>query len=150
MNCLIGNPNDLKKFSEDFLKNLDQTKKAQTVLLSGNLGAGKTTFTQALAQTLGIKDTVNSPTFVIMKIYKLGKSDFSKNWKHLIHIDAYRLENSDELKNLGWEEIVSKKENLVVLEWPEKVSDILPKDSIRINFEFVDENTRQVSVEKYK
>lgn len=148
MESLLKNQSDIKKFSEDFLKNLPQENLAQIVLLSGNLGAGKTTFTQALAQTLGVKETVNSPTFVIMKIYKLGKSQFSKDWKHLIHIDAYRLENSEELKNLGWEEIISKKENLVVLEWPEKVQGILSKGAIKINFEFIDENTRRVFVKK--
>lgn len=148
MESLLKDQSDIKKFSENLLKNIEQTDTAQTVLLSGNLGAGKTTLTQILAQTLGVNEIVNSPTFVIMKIYKLGKNKFSKNWKHLIHIDAYRLENSKELKNLGWEEIISKKENLVVLEWPEKVPEILPKGAVQVNFEFIDENTRKVSVEK--
>ena len=65
---------------------------------------------------------------------------------HFIHIDAYRLGNSDELKQLGWNKIASDPHNLIVIEWAENVEDVLPKDAIKIYFEFVDKNTRKIRI----
>src|ERR1700733_3565857 len=89
-----------KKFVLYIESSQDQAKqyagKACVVGLYGDLGSGKTTFTQAVAKILGITEVVNSPTFVIEKIYKLEHERF----EHLIHIDAYRLEKSSELEKL--------------------------------------------------
>ncbi len=137
---------ETNKFAEEIISKIKPQKKAKILALSGNLGAGKTTLTQALAKHLGIKETVNSPTFVIMKIYKISGKQFS----HLIHIDAYRLGGGDELIHLGWNEISSDPKNLIVLEWPEKVLEILPKDTEWIKFEFVDEETREVEAKMGK
>ena len=111
------------------------------ITIDGPSGSGKTTFTQALARALGIVTPVLSPTFVIERIYKIENSN---KFEHLIHIDAYRLENGQELTNLGWEKICQEPRNLIVIEWPERVADILPTDIYYINFEFVDENTRNL------
>lgn len=108
--------------------------------LYGDLGSGKTAFTQAVAKCLGVKETVTSPTFVIEKIYKLK----NKNFDHLIHIDAYRLKSGDELLHLGWEEIAKNPKNLILIEWPERVAEILPGDMKKIYFIFVAENTREI------
>ncbi len=113
---------------------------ALVVGLYGNLGAGKTAFTQAVARELGIKEIVNSPTFVIEKIYETK----NKNFPRLIHIDAYRLESAGELSVLGFEQLVTNKNNLILMEWPEKVPEILPKDHIQIKFTFIDETTRKI------
>ena len=96
--------------------------------LSGDLGAGKTTFVQQLATILGITDTVNSPTFVIMKRYETDDSTFSK----LVHIDAYRIEDSVEMKALHFSEIIQDKYNLVCIEWAEKIADLLPVGTVRL------------------
>ena len=111
-----------------FRKNIKKdglSEGALVIGLSGDLGTGKTTFTQAVARQLGIKNKVNSPTFVIMKKYpiRLGKHKF------FFHFDAYRLKNEKELLHLGWKEIINKKEHLVFIEWPEKVSKIIPANS---------------------
>jgi len=91
-----------------------------------------------------------SPTMVALspffreKIYKIDNEEFD----HLIHIDAYRLDSGEELLNLGWEEITKDPKNLIFLEWPERVEDIIPKGSKsyrEINFKFIDENTREIS-----
>ncbi len=102
---------------------------AFVVGLSGDLGAGKTAFTKAIAKNLGVDETVTSPTFVIEKIYDLPDQNGLgiKKFKHLIHIDAYRLEKPEELLNLGWQNILKDKENLILIEWPENVSDIMPE-----------------------
>ncbi|MFA6601715.1 MAG: tRNA (adenosine(37)-N6)-threonylcarbamoyltransferase complex ATPase subunit type 1 TsaE [Candidatus Paceibacterota bacterium] len=116
---------------------------ALTVGLYGELGAGKTAFVKAVAKELGIKETVTSPTFVLMKIYVIpGGGQFAEvsprqddrgltsayPWKKLIHIDAYRLEKRDDVKVLGLEELKKDKGNLIMIEWPEKVG-ISPEET---------------------
>ncbi len=63
---------------------------------------------------------------------------------HLIHIDAYRLESSDEMKHLGWDEIAANPGNLIIIEWPERIADLLPADHARLKFTFIDETTREI------
>ena len=101
------------------------------VALSGDLGAGKTTFAQGVAQALGVQETVTSPTFVIEKIYKLENA----KWQRLIHIDAYRLKGAHELEVLGWKELVADTGNLILIEWPERVAEAIPEGATRISFE---------------
>jgi tRNA threonylcarbamoyladenosine biosynthesis protein TsaE len=119
-----------KVFLEKMLRSKTKHDKALVVGLSGDLGAGKTTFIQAVAKHLGVKSKVNSPTFVIMKKYRLKKSN---GFKYLFHLDAYRLKNEKELLYLGWEDIINNTEHLVFVEWPENVSKIMPSDSSRIH-----------------
>ena len=121
------------------LKGLDKT--ATVVALYGDLGSGKTTFVQLVAKTLDIQEQLQSPTFVIMKSYKLPHSTF----KNFIHIDAYRLNSVSEIEKLGWSEIISNPENLVFVEWPEKIEEVMPKNSIRMDFKFIDENSREIN-----
>ncbi|MFA5838731.1 MAG: tRNA (adenosine(37)-N6)-threonylcarbamoyltransferase complex ATPase subunit type 1 TsaE [Candidatus Paceibacterota bacterium] len=159
---------ETENFARDFLWDLKKNnKKAVVVGLHGNLGSGKTTFVQFVAQNLGIKENITSPTFVIEKIYpvksrKAGILSLSKlfnraskiekeNWpKKLIHIDAYRLEKGEELKSLGFEEILNDPKNLILMEWPENVFDILPKNILKLKFEFIDENTRSIKSLNHK
>lgn len=96
---------------------------ATLITLSGELGAGKTTFTQALARALGVTDTVTSPTFVLEKIYELPED---ATFKRLVHIDAYRLTSGDDLGPLAFESLYSDPHTILVLEWPERVSSALP------------------------
>ena len=106
------------------------------------MGSGKTTFTKGFVSAFGVKQNVTSPTFVIEKIYKLPKS--LGKFKHIIHIDAYRLSGGEEMIELGWKEIIENPENIILVEWPEKIADILPKNIKKIEFTFVDENQRIV------
>jgi tRNA threonylcarbamoyladenosine biosynthesis protein TsaE len=115
---------------------------AVVLALSGDLGAGKTTLTQTIASKLGIKENIISPTFVIMKNYQLPITNYQ--WKRLIHIDAYRLNHSNELKTLGWDGILSDPHTLVILEWPENVPECLDEKTCHINLQHIDENTRSI------
>lgn len=109
---------------------IPRADRATLVTLSGELGAGKTAFTKMVANALGIEDTVTSPTFVLEKIYALpGGSAFER----LVHIDAYRLEEGDALAPLGFDTLMQDPKNLILLEWPEKVTDALPKPAIAIS-----------------
>lgn len=92
---------------------------------------------------MGVRENMHSPTFVIMKVYEV---DF-KGFKNLIHIDAYRIEKEGELLHLGWNEIIKEPENLVLIEWPENVPGLIPKNAIKILFKHVDENTREIMYE---
>ncbi len=102
---------------------------ATLVTLSGELGAGKTAFAKAVAKALGVEEVVTSPTFVLEKIYLLSGQSFNR----LVHIDACRLEKGADLAPLGFDELMGDAGNLILLEWPEKVSDALPKAAVRIS-----------------
>ncbi|NQV87953.1 MAG: tRNA (adenosine(37)-N6)-threonylcarbamoyltransferase complex ATPase subunit type 1 TsaE [Parcubacteria group bacterium] len=130
------------QIAKDFAEKLSTSQKATVLGFYGDLGSGKTTFTQNLALALGITETVTSPTFVIEKIYKLKDQKFT----HLIHIDAYRIEKSSEMLHLGWQEIIDDSKNLIVIEWPERIADILPADVKKIEFIFIDETTREIVI----
>ncbi len=127
---------------------------AVIVGLYGDLGSGKTTFMKYLAEYFGVIETVQSPTFVIMKRYDLTPTSLLNEergqggevFKHLIHIDAYRIEKESEMLNLGWQEIISDSKNLICIEWPERLSSIMP-NHIKINFEHLDdENERKINI----
>jgi tRNA threonylcarbamoyladenosine biosynthesis protein TsaE len=124
------NTKDTKKIAKDFLGKILKKKhtKASVVGLYGNLGAGKTAFTKAIARHLLVKNKVSSPTFVIIKKYSIK----SKQYDFLFHLDAYRLKNEKELKKLGWAEIVSNPKHLVFIEWPENVAGAMPKKHHKI------------------
>ena len=115
---------------------------ATLITLSGELGAGKTAFTQAVARSLSVEETVGSPTFVLEKIYKLPDG---KRFKRLIHIDAYRLDSGADLAALGFDELMRDAGNLVFLEWPEKVSDRLPNPAVHIALSVLPNGSRTLA-----
>ena len=131
--------------------------------LKGDLGAGKTTFLQGFARGLGIKEKILSPTFIIMKTFqipaiktknhpyqKIRSSVFSGRgkFKCFYHFDCYRLNNPEEILDLGFKEIISNPENIVAIEWPEKISTILPRNIISIQLEHGAENQRTLTIKK--
>ena len=131
----------LTKEAQVFAKGLaPRARGATLVTLSGELGAGKTSFTQGMAAALGVVGAVTSPTFVLEKVYQLHNTPFSK----LIHIDAYRLTGGDELRALGFDELMGEAGNLVVLEWPEKVADLLPAPTHRITLTIPEQGGRSI------
>lgn len=117
---------------------------ATLVTLSGELGAGKTSFTQGVAKALGIDESVTSPTFVLEKIYELPEAA-AHGFKRLVHIDAYRLEGARALAPLGFDELMQDKHNLILLEWPERVAAQLPAAAARITLTVEADNTRTIS-----
>lgn len=104
---------------------------ARVIALSGDLGSGKTTFAQGFARALGITEKIQSPTFVLMKIYSLSKQ---KYLKHLIHIDAYRIESTKELEHLGFRELLKDKDAVILIEWADRIKKLLPKETTWIEF----------------
>ena len=123
---ITNTPEETKKFAQNFVRNL---KGGEILGLVGDLGAGKTVFVQGLAKALGVKEVVNSPTFVLMKIYEIsltkGARPSTPNIiQRLVHIDAYRLESFEQLKEIGIEEYLNQKDCVVAIEWADKVSEI--------------------------
>ncbi len=158
MEFLAKNEEETAKLAHDFAIKLGPNdESAQVVGLYGELGAGKTTFMKYLAKSLGVKETIQSPTFVIMKKYELKSASKKAQVKDtfklapfyfqtLIHIDAYRIENDNEMINLGWEEIINDPKNLVFVEWPERIAGVMPKHT-KISFNHINENERNIKIE---
>lgn len=145
MEYIAHNVKETRKIAEMVIKNIlnkEKTNKAVIIALYGDLGSGKTNFAQAVARELGISETVPSPTFVIERIYEIKKSQFT----HFVHIDAYRMDKSDELKQIGWDEIIEDRRNIILVEWADKIENVLPKHSIKIHFEHMDEQKRKITV----
>jgi len=143
-----------QKIAADFAKEL---KGGEVLCFYGNLGSGKTTFIQALAKTLGVKENVTSPTFVLMKKYprrggacprpsKRATARVAPTRSFFYHMDAYRLSNSQEALDLGLEEIWNDKNNIIAIEWADKINDILPKKKIDLCFESLSENERKITI----
>jgi tRNA threonylcarbamoyladenosine biosynthesis protein TsaE len=149
MEFLSKSTEETIQFASNFAKDFVLSKgMARVVGLYGELGTGKTTFMKGVAKYFNIEETIQSPTFVIEKIYELpATSDLrlGANFSHLIHIDAYRIEKSEELVNLGWREIISDKGNLICIEWPEHIADIMP-EHIKIEFKHINKNERRISI----
>ena len=119
MKIISKNEQDTINFALDLAKKLP----GGTVLgLVGDLGAGKTTFTKGLAQGLGVKQNVNSPTFVLMKIYPVRGH---KTIKHLVHIDAYRLTSAADLEAIGAQDWLGREDTVAVVEWADLIRDFL-------------------------
>ena len=135
---------DTEKIAKEFIEKISMGiyGKALVVGLYGDLGSGKTTFTQSIAKIFNIKEDVTSPTYVIEKIYEIE----NKNFKNLIHIDAYRLDSAKELLALEWERILIDPRNIILIEWPERVAEVLPKNHAKIFFKFISEFEREIEI----
>jgi len=122
--------------------NAQKDEVAVVIALHGDLGAGKTTFTQMLAQTLGVTEVVTSPTFVIMKVYELLEQTFLQ----LVHIDAYRIEEIDEMHVLGFEALLQQKDTIMCIEWAENIEALLPAQTVHVRITLEGE-TREITIE---
>lgn len=138
------------EFARKFAKKL---RGGEIIGLIGDLGSGKTVFTKGLAKGLGIKETITSPTFVLLKEYDILRpkphlAGAEKRLRKLIHIDAYRVESAEEILSTGIGDYFGRDDVVLVIEWAEKIKDILPKDVIYINFETTGENSRKIEIGK--
>ncbi len=132
---------ETKKIASEFIQKLKDEENPVIIALHGELGAGKTTFTQGLAEGLGITDKVLSPTFIVMRQHPVPESK-----KTLYHLDLYRLDEKQSLEELGLHDLFSDPEAIVVIEWPEKLSNHLPTNTITITLESLSENERKIEI----
>ena len=128
--------------ARDIIASLAPHSRATVIALSGDLGAGKTQFAKGVANTLGIERTVTSPTFLIMRSYETRRGA----WKRLFHLDCYRVDDPAELRALGWDEIITNPDNIIVVEWAERISAILPEETVWVDMNIVSPSKRTISV----
>ena len=119
-----------------------ELKPGDVVCLEGDLGAGKTTFTQGLAAALGVKGRVTSPTFCIVQEHR-GERNF------LVHMDLYRLNGEDDVVAIGWEDYLAEGAILAV-EWPERAGGLIPPDARHVRFRHLGEEKRKVAIDEEK
>jgi len=142
---VVATPADFERVIDLVLSRVDLVKTdASVITLTGDLGAGKTTFTQQLAKHLGVNEHVVSPTFGIMKSYELP--DHS-HFDQLVHIDAYRIEDESEVGPLRFEELFKQPRTLVVIEWPERIANVLPEEKVSVVIEIGEGESRTVTVQ---
>ncbi len=127
-----------KSLGKEIIKGGSGGKQTVIIGLEGDLGSGKTTFIQGMAKGLGIKDKITSPTFVIMKRYFFRKRCF-------YHIDCYRIKAKD-LLELDFREIISRANNIIVIEWAERVKELLPQNIIWMKFEHINKDKRKMTL----
>ncbi len=105
-----------------------EARPGQVIALTGDLGAGKTTLTKAIAEGLGIREMITSPTFTIVKEYRSGRLP-------LFHFDVYRIGDLDEMYELGYEEYFFG-EGVCVIEWADLIDELIPEDALRISIAY--------------
>ena len=135
----------MNEFAAQFAAELPRTapRRAHIVGLSGELGAGKTTFVQAVARALGVQESVTSPTFVILQRYKTAHPLFT----NLVHVDAYRL-SPKEKDTIGFADYLNNPRNLILVEWPENLprGAGFPADVPILKFETMNETIRKITI----
>ncbi len=143
---------ETKNLGSNFAK---QLKSGDVILLFGELGAGKTTFVQGLAEGLGITDRILSPTFVIHRSHKIpyssSKQSESRSSRQartikFNHVDLYRIEGKEALDSLGLIETIKEPGSITVIEWADRLSDFKHKQGYKIWFDYIDENQRQIRI----
>jgi tRNA threonylcarbamoyladenosine biosynthesis protein TsaE len=132
---------ETRQLAKEFAASL---RGGEIIALYGDLGAGKTTFAQGLAEGLGITTHVNSPTFILLRTYRIMNHE--SRIKDFYHIDLYRIEDAADIASLGLEEILGQKDAVIAIEWPERMGSLLPKDIIDIQFEYIGENERKITI----
>jgi tRNA threonylcarbamoyladenosine biosynthesis protein TsaE len=141
-NIKITTHNEKETF--DFaLKLAKKAKGGEVYALSGDLGAGKTVFVRGFAAGLGVKRNVNSPTFVLMKIYPVKKH---KTINEICHIDAYRLKTARDLEAIGALDYFGREGVISFLEWPEALKKLLPAKTIRVEIKHKKEEIREIQL----
>lgn len=133
-----------EKDTKQIAQNIACEFKDGVVALIGELGAGKTIFVKGFAKGLGITDKITSPTFVLIRQHKIPKTK-----KTLFHIDLYRIENIENLNQLGLKELWLDKKNIILIEWPEKLENLLPTNTTLIKIEKRRNNTRLITTDRY-
>lgn len=125
--------------ASNFAKNIEL---GSMIALVGNLGAGKTVFVRGFARGLGITDIICSPTFSIIREYPC------KNSKWMYHMDLYRINDSATALDFGIQEYISRPDAITLIEWPERIYDILPKEIIQVEIKRISDTKREITITK--
>lgn len=142
MEFITKSARETQKVGRKIAANL--VKKTPSIIaLTGDLGSGKTTFVQGFVKGLGVRKRIISPTFILMRTYKAKKKNT------LYHLDLYRIESNfeKEIENLGVKDFWKEEKNILIIEWAEKIKNLLPDDTIWIKFEYLSDDKRKIIIE---
>mgnify|MGYP002277753185 CR=1 FL=1 len=143
MEVFVDTQEEMMREAARFFKTRCPKKDEATLIaLSGNLGAGKTTYVKGVALSGGITHPVTSPTFVFMKEYRLPEKE--NTFENLIHIDAYRMEEPQMLHTIVPKDIFADPQNIIFLEWPQRVGNVLPRIACTISIETLSGTRRRI------
>lgn len=134
MEIIVHQLHELDKAAQKLLEFAGERRK---FAFYGEIGAGKTTFIQAICRQLGVQEAVVSPTFALVNEYPASSGEL------IYHLDLYRLKNAQEALDIGIEDMLYD-ENYCLIEWPELIEALLPEDVVRIKLEIVDHSTRKI------
>lgn len=142
-------PEETQKFAREQALGLTRSGNGQPIViaLEGELGAGKTTFTQAFGEALGVHEHLKSPTFVLMKHYRINGVP---QYHTFYHLDCYRLNSSADLIPLGTRDTIHLPGTIILIEWAERVADILPRNHWVIHIDHISEQERNITVTKHE
>jgi len=121
-------------------------KGGELLCMYGDLGAGKTTFVKGFVGALSKNQKISSPTFVLMKHYRVSRGKIDE----VVHIDAYRISDTSEILNIGFEEFIGDGRKVVIIEWADKIKNIFPKQRIDIHIKHLGVDTRQIEIKEKK
>lgn len=137
---------ETKKIAKVFAGELLKTKPGKSafvVVFKGDLGAGKTTFIQGLMKGLGVMGKIMSPTFTLLRSYSLPASLSSRKresvtatFKKIHHFDCYRIHKASEIKELGFKELIKDPQNIILVEWPERIKELLPRKKVAVSLDY--------------
>ena len=122
-----------------------KTLPGSVITLRGDLGAGKTTFVQGFLEALGAEKPYVSPTFVIMKEYDLAEPS-GNGIRRVYHVDAYRIDNPQDMAKLGWEEWCVDPAGVVLIEWPEKIESVIPASATTVSLRWISDTDREIII----
>ena len=135
---IIKDLSSIRETAKEFVSQMDNHK---VYLFYGSMGAGKTTFIRAICEELGVKDTVNSPTFAIINEYTDGDGN------PIYHFDFYRINKVEEAYDFGYEDYFYSG-NVCFVEWPEMIEELLPADAVKVSIQEKEDGTRKVIIDK--
>lgn len=144
---ITHSPAETKLFAQNLAQKIAgrqfSNKTAVVLALNGNLGSGKTIFVQGFCHFFKVKQKIVSPTFVLMKSFRLHSPKIK--FQRIYHLDCYRLQTPKEILALNFKEIINEPQNIVLIEWPEKIKKFLPRKTIKIEFRHgLKENERTI------
>ena len=148
---LTHSPKETQQFAGELAQKIlkGKAKKTAFVLaLTGELGAGKTTFLQGFARALGSKGKILSPTFILIRKHEVQNAKYKIH--NFYHIDCYRITKAKEILDLGFREIISDPQNIVAIEWADRIQKILPRKSLILKFKFIDASKREIKISESK
>jgi tRNA threonylcarbamoyladenosine biosynthesis protein TsaE len=141
MKIITHSDTETRQFAREFAQEF--SNKGDVITLSGELGAGKTTFVQGFAKGLGIEEKIISPTFVLIRQHLIPNTE-----RFLFHVDLYRLEGTHSLVSLGLDELIQQKKSIVLIEWPERLSDKYIQSLVTIEIKKLKSDLREIEIVK--